>query len=69
MIFLISLGSVSAAETAESTANNNHLRYLVAGFSLIWLIFFAYLFYIHRRQAELKAELLRLDPEQEENKS
>ncbi len=68
LTFLMLFGVVSAAETAESTIKSNHLPYLVAGFSLIWAIFFAYLFYLHRKQIEIKDELLRLGSELEEAK-
>ena len=36
---------------------NDNLPYLFAAYTVIWLAFFAYLFFVSRRQRELEREL------------
>ena len=39
---------------------SDNLPYLFAAFAVIWLIFFAYVFFVTRRQQELRNEISRL---------
>jgi CcmD family protein len=41
----------------------NHLSYLFAAYSIIFLAVFLYIILLWRRQAQLEAELLRLEEE------
>lgn len=50
---------------------SSNLPYLFAAFAVSWVVLFGYLFYVNRRQHELRKEIARLqnmleqDPEEE----
>ena len=44
----------------ESHFPSDNLPYLFAAFAVIWAIFFAYAFFVARRQQELRNEIRRL---------
>ena len=44
----------------QSQLPSDNLPYLFAAFAVIWAIFFAYAFFVARRQHELKNEINRL---------
>ena len=39
---------------------SSNLPYLFAAFAVSWVVFFGYLFYVNRRQHEMKKEIARL---------
>jgi len=47
---------------------NDNLSYLFAAYTVIWLAFFAYLFFVSRRQRELERELRAVQRTLEESK-
>ena len=44
----------------QSQLPSDNLPYLFAAFAVIWAIFFAYMFFMTRRQQELRNEISRL---------
>ena len=44
----------------QSQLPSGNLPYLFAAFAVIWAIFFAYVFFVTRRQQELRNEISRL---------
>jgi CcmD family protein len=47
---------------------NDNLPYLFAAYTVIWLAFFAYLFFVSRRQRELERELRAVQKALEEGR-
>ena len=50
---------------------SSNLPYLLAAFAVTWVVLFGYLFYVNRRQHEMRKEIARLQnlleqPEEEE---
>ena len=39
---------------------SSYLPYLFAAFAVSWVVLFGYLFYVNRRQHEMKKEIVRL---------
>ena len=54
----------------ETHLPSSNLPYLFAAFAVSWVVLFGYLFYVNRRQHEMRKEIARLqnvlekDPEQ-----
>ena len=48
---------VFASPTAQQLPGESNLGFLLAGFAVVWVAFFAYVFYTGRRQRELRHEL------------
>jgi CcmD family protein len=46
-----------AATANQEFKGENNLPYLFGGFVIVWLGFFGYVFYLHRRERELRREL------------
>jgi len=49
------VGSLQAGKNSES-----NVSFLFAVFAITWVVFFAYAFYIRRRQADLEREITEL---------
>ena len=49
------VGNLQAGENSES-----NVSFLFAVFAITWVVFFAYVFYIRRRQADLEREIAEL---------
>lgn len=57
-----------AASHSETVESNQYLEYLFVAYTVTWLGFFIYLFFISRKQKELKNELEFLSKELEKQK-
>ena len=59
LVCLIHSGSVMAAEHSQSgpAFDDSPLPFLFAAYTITWAAFFAYAFYINRRQRELRREI------------
>ena len=55
-----------AATANQEFRGASNLPYLFGGFAIVWLGFFGYVFYLHRRERELRRELEALRRELKE---
>lgn len=53
---------------ADNAEGEEFLPYLFAAFAVTWLVFFAYAFFIARKQSDLKREIDTLQSAQDEDK-
>ena len=61
LLWLVSGGIASAAVNAQSGSDaESNLPFLFALYTITWLAFFAYAFYMTRRQSELNREIQEL---------
>ncbi len=68
-LWLMLTGSVLAAEHGQAASNPEAtLPYLLGVYTVTWLAFFAYAFYITRRQRELRRQIDELRRQLEEKK-
>ncbi len=62
-----------AASSGQEAAGEGNLPYLFGGFAVVWAGFFGYVFYVHRRERELRREIeamrRELSERQEESSS
>lgn len=56
-----------AALGAEGAEGESFLPFLFAAFAITWVAFFAYAFFIARKQADLKQEMETLRAKQDED--
>lgn len=56
MLDFILLGS----HFTESEIPSSNLPYILAAFAVSWVVLFGYLFYVNRRQHEVKKEIAKL---------
>ena len=63
---MLQLASVFLQTTPPPTAEqvSSGLGYVIAAYAVVWLVIFAYLFTIHRRQTQLKREIELLREEE-----
>ena len=46
-----------AASAGQEAAGESNLPYLFGGFAVVWVGFFGYVFFLHRRERELRREI------------
>ncbi|GBD10600.1 hypothetical protein HRbin23_00244 [bacterium HR23] len=63
---LTPLGLVDLGAPPQQAPGEQFLPYLFVAFALVWLVFFGYLFYLVRRQADLRRDLENLRRSQAE---
>jgi CcmD family protein len=49
--------AVLAAPATQDAPGESNLGFLFAGFAVVWVAFFAYVFYISRREREMRREV------------
>ena len=59
LAFLLAMAphAVLAAPAAQEAPGESNLGFLFAGFAVVWIAFFAYVFYMSRRERELRREI------------
>ena len=68
-LWLMLAGTALAAEHGQAASNPEaNLPYLLGVYTITWLAFFAYAFYITRRQRELRRQIDELRRQLEEKK-
>jgi CcmD family protein len=65
---LLLVPQAAFAHTAQATAPEGGLGYVLAAFGLAWVLFFAYVFYIERKSRQLRRDLDALRREVAEHK-
>ncbi|MFN3973670.1 MAG: CcmD family protein [Dehalococcoidia bacterium] len=53
-------GAVATGGLAQQAPGESFLGYLFVAFAIVWLLFFGYLFYLARRQADLRRDMEQL---------
>ena len=68
LLFALFSGPVSASAGAQASPGNSNLGYLLAGSLLTWGGFFAYTFFLSRKNASLQREIAELQKKLESSK-
>lgn len=66
--FLLVGVALAAGSSQSGSASDSNLRFLFGVYTVSWLAFFAYVFYMARRQQELRREIRDLRRAVEERK-
>lgn len=53
-------GLLGARGSAQQTSGEGFLPYLFVAFTIVWLVFFGYVLYLSRRQADLSRDIENL---------
>ena len=67
-LWLATTGTLFAAGQAQASDPEANLPFIFAVYTVTWVAFFAYAFYMTRRQSDLKREIETLRREMEEKK-
>lgn len=59
-ILLAPPGILGTGGLAQQAPGESSLGYLFVAFAIVWLLFFGYLFYLARRQADLRRDMEQL---------